>query len=80
MKIAYTYSQTIIDNLDWVSELDDIDHDICDTAQDAKHEILRLSRIIEKLHEKLEKDQDTPWQMPISMVYLKHNKQHTTKD
>lgn len=60
MKIAYTYSQTIIDNLDWVSELDDIDHDICDTAQDAKDEILRLSRIIEKLHEKLEKDQDTP--------------------
>jgi hypothetical protein len=63
MRIAYTYSQTIIDNLDWISEWT-VDHDICDTAQDAKHEILRLSRIIEKLtdelNEKLEKDQDTP--------------------
>jgi len=63
MKIAYSYSKTIINNLEWVSELDDIDHDICDTALDAKEEILRLSRIIEKLHEKLEKDQDTPWQI-----------------
>jgi len=59
MKIALI-TKRIIRNLEWVSELDDIDHDICDNALDAKEEILRLSRIIEELRKKQEKDQDTP--------------------
>lgn len=58
MKIAII-TKRIMRDLEWVSELEDIDHDICDAALDAKDEILRLSRIIEELREKSEKDKDT---------------------
>jgi hypothetical protein len=34
----------IIDELKWVSGLDDIDHDICDTAKDAIEVILRMEK------------------------------------
>ena len=37
----------IIDDLKWISELDDIDHDICDTAKDA-------IAVIENMKESLE--------------------------
>ena len=59
MKIANTFTEPTIENLDWVAELEDIDHNICQIALDAKAEILRLSRIIEKFHESAENDRRT---------------------
>ena len=40
---------TLLDNLKWVSELDDVDHDICDTALDAIEEIKYLNSRVETL-------------------------------
>jgi hypothetical protein len=41
---------------------------------------LILKKAMELKQEKLAKNsKETPWQMPISMVYLKHNKQQQRK-
>lgn len=40
---------TLLDSLKWVSELDDVDHDICDTALDAIEEIKYLNSRVETL-------------------------------
>lgn len=50
----YKASEAILKDLEWVSELDDIDHDICGTALDAIYELRRLESIIEQQKEKLE--------------------------
>jgi len=39
----------LLENLKWVSELDDVDHDICDTASDAIEEIEYLNSRVETL-------------------------------
>ena len=45
--MAQSTQNRILTDLTWVSELDDIDHEICDIARDAADEIRSL---IERLH------------------------------
>jgi hypothetical protein len=52
--MSYKASEAILKDLEWISELDDIDHDICGTALDAIHELKRLERIVAEQKEKLE--------------------------
>ncbi len=51
----YKASEAILKDLEWVSELDDIDHDICGTALDAIYELKRLENIIAEQQRHLEK-------------------------
>ena len=53
--MIYKASEAILKDLEWVSELDDIDHDICGTALDAIHELRRLESVIELQQKQLEK-------------------------
>ena len=39
----------VIDELKWVSELNDIDHDICDTARDAIEVIERMKKSLQEI-------------------------------
>lgn len=42
-------SSRILDELNWVAELEDIDHEICDIARDAANEIQALRAKIEQM-------------------------------
>lgn len=42
-------NKEILSELNWVAELYDIDHNICNAALDAIHEIERLEKIIADL-------------------------------
>ena len=53
--MIYKASEAILKDLEWVAELDDIDHDICGTALDAMYELKRLESIIELQQKQLEK-------------------------
>jgi hypothetical protein len=52
--MSYKASEAILKDLEWISELDDIDHDICGTALDAIHELKRLERIVAEQKEKID--------------------------
>jgi len=39
----------LLHNLKWVSELDDIDHDICDTAREAVEVIERMKKSLQEI-------------------------------
>ena len=41
----------IVDELKWVSGLDDIDHDICDTARDAMRTIENMKESLEAIRQ-----------------------------
>ena len=42
-------NKEILSELEWVADLDNVDHDICNAALDAIHEIERLEKIIANL-------------------------------
>ena len=45
----YVDNQQIVDDLDWIAALDDIDHDICDVAREARNVIRQLEALIQLL-------------------------------
>ena len=41
----------LLDNLKWISELDDIDHEVCDAAREAVEVIERMEESLEAIRQ-----------------------------